>query len=228
MDVGSIVVESAEDAARTAAGFLSAAARAGGHVALAGGSTPRRAYELAAASEPDWSRVEVWLGDERCVPPDDPASNARLVRESLLDRLDVAPRAAHLVATELDADAAAAAYDAELEGVHLALALLGLGHDGHTASLFPGAVSLEERERRAVAAEPGLPPWVARITLTIPVFEAAAQVVFLAVGEDKADAVRRAFAEPPSPATPASLVRGVTTVAILDRAAASLLAAAPN
>lgn len=223
MDVEPIVVETAEDAARAAAELLAVAARVGGHVALAGGSTPRRAYELAAAEEADWSGVDVWLGDERCVPPDDEFANARLVRESLLDRIVVQPRV-HFVATELGPDGAAAAYDAELEGVQqLAFALLGLGPDGHTASLFPNAPSLDERVRRAVAAAPGLAPWVDRITLTIPVFAAASQVVFLAVGEDKADAVRRAFAEPPSPATPASLVRGVTTVAILDRAAASLL-----
>ena len=83
-------------------------------------------------------------------------------------------------------------------------------HDGHTASLFPHAPSLDEDEPLAVAAEPGLEPWVERVTMTIPALTAAAQVVFLAVGEDKADAARRAFAEPPSRATPASLVRSTS------------------
>jgi 6-phosphogluconolactonase len=103
--------------------------------------------------------------------------------------------------------------------------LLGLGTDGHTASLFPNAPALEVRDRLAVAAAPGLEPLVERVTMTIPALEAAGQVVFLAIGADKADPARRAFAEPPSRATPASLVRSAagTTTAILDVSAAALL-----
>ena len=105
----------------------------------------------------------------------------------------------------------------------LDLAVNGIGPDGHTASLFPGAAALAERERRAVAAEPGLEPFVARVTLTPPVFAAASLLVYLAIGEAKAEAVRRAFAEEPSAETPASVVRGRRTVALLDPAAAALL-----
>ena len=107
----------------------------------------------------------------------------------------------------------------------LDLALNGLGPDGHTASLFTDAPSLAVRDARAVAAEAGLEPWVDQVTLTVPMLSAAEQVVFLAVGADKAEAARRAFADPPSPSTPASLVRSTRgrTVAILDRAAARLI-----
>jgi 6-phosphogluconolactonase len=214
----------ADDPALHAVEHLVAVARAGGHIALAGGSTPRRAYELAAAVEPDWSRAHLWWGDERCVPPDDERSNYRLVREALLDRIDAQP-AVHRVETERGPEDAAAAYDAELDGLTLDLALLGLGADGHTASLFPNAPTLHERSRRAVAAEPGLEPWVPRVTMTIPVFEEAALVVFLVVGEEKAEAVKRAFIGPPDPATPASLVRSRDgrNIVLLDEQAASRL-----
>ena len=122
-----------------------------------------------------------------------PAARAR----ALLDRIIVHPTV-HAIATDLPANEAAAAYDAELRDEPLDLVLLGLGADGHTASLFPEAPTLDERERLAVAAEPGLEPFVERVTLTIPALESGAHVVFLVVGEEKADAVRRAFAEAPS------------------------------
>jgi 6-phosphogluconolactonase len=195
-------------------------ANAGGHVALSGGSTPRRAYELAAAARQDWSSVEFWWGDERCVPPDDERSNFRLAREALLDRLGGPPRAVHRVRGELEPNGAARLYDEELRGVTLNLVLLGLGPDGHTASLFPNDQALEEEDRLAVAVER---PDVARVTLTPPPLRAASHVVFLVVGEDKADAVRRALGGPPDPVTPASLIRGRRTTAILDRAAAAEL-----
>jgi 6-phosphogluconolactonase len=191
---------------------------------MAGGSTPRKAYELAAALDGDWGGVDLWYGDDRCVPAYDPLSNQLLVRESLLDRIIVHPTL-HPIRTDLPAEEAAAAYDAELRDEPLDLILLGLGSDGHTASLFPDAPTLAVRDRLAVAAEPGLDPFVERVTLTIPALESGAHVVFLAVGESKAEAARRAFAGPPSTSTPASLVRsreGKTTV-VLDEAAASLL-----
>jgi 6-phosphogluconolactonase len=222
MDVELVVVADAEAAAAEAARLLAEAVRAGQAVALAGGSTPCRAYELVAAAEPDWGRAELWFGDERCVPPDDERSNFRLAREALLDRLSVPPRAVHRVLTELPPREAAAVYAAELDHAPLGLALLGIGTDGHTASLFPNASSLEA-DALVVAAAPGLEPFVDRVTLTRPAFARAELVAFLAVGADKAGPVRRAFAEPPSPSTPASLVRGVRTIAVLDEAAASEL-----
>jgi 6-phosphogluconolactonase len=208
------VREAPAEAAEAAAKIL---ADSSGHVALSGGSTPRPAYELAAALKSDWSSEDVWWADERCVPPDDERSNYRLARESLLDRLAVSPRAVHRIEGELEPDEAARRYDAQLRGVTVDLALLGLGRDGHTASLFPGDAALEETERLAVAVER---PDVVRVTLTPPPLRAAAHVVFLVVGADKAEAVERAFAGGPDPATPASLIRGRRTTVILDRAAA--------
>ena len=212
------VSESPEEASRAAAELLVSAR---GHVALSGGSTPRRAYELAAELEPDWSDLELWWGDERCVSPDDERSNFRLAREALLDRLEVLPRAVHRIQGELEPEEAASRYDEELRGQTLDLALLGLGADGHTASLFPHDPALEERVSRAVAVER---PDVARVTLTPPPLRGAHHVVFLVVGEDKAAAALRAFSGQPDPGTPASLIRGEQTTALLDRAAASRLA----
>ncbi len=197
-------------------------AQAGGAVVLSGGSTPRRAYELAAELRKDWSSVSLWWGDERCVLPDDERSNYATAKTALLDRIDVQPEV-HRIRGELGAEEAARHYDEELRGVDLGLVAMGIGPDGHTASLFPNAPSLGERERLAVAAEPGLEPWVERVTLTLPAFAAAQELAFLVTGEDKADAVRRAFREPPSPDTPASLARGHRTVAYLDRSAAALV-----
>lgn len=209
-----------DEPAAAAAELLAETAAAGGHVALSGGSTVGNAYRTAAALAPDWGAVEVWWGDERAAPPDDERSNYRLVRETLLDLLETPPAAVHRIEGELGAVEAARRYDEALAGVTLDLAVNGIGADGHTASLFPHAPALGERERRAVAAEPGLEPFVARVTLTPPVFAAAGLLVYLVTGAAKAEAVRRAFAEEPSPATPASLVRGRTTIALLDRAAA--------
>jgi 6-phosphogluconolactonase len=127
----------------------------------------------------------------------------------------------HRIRGELGAEAAAHEYDDLLGGVQLGLALNGIGPDGHTASLFPHAPALEERHRRAVAAEATLEPFVPRVTMTLPMFATAEVVLFLVTGGAKAQAVGRAFVGEPSPATPASLVRGRTTVVVLDEAAAS-------
>jgi 6-phosphogluconolactonase len=217
-----VVVPTAEEAARAAAERLARTAATGGAIALAGGSTPRRAYELAAAIEPDWGAASAWWGDERCVPPDDPRSNYLLAREALLSRLTRPPEI-HRIRGELGAEAAALAYDRELEGVGLDLVLLGIGPDGHTASLFPDAPTLAERSRRAVPAEPALEPFVPRVTLTLPMLASAREVVFLVSGTDKAEAAERAFGGKPDPGTPASLLRSAAgvTVAILDMAAAA-------
>ena len=179
--------DSLAEAAPRAARSSSQAAR----LPVARTSSPR---ELHA----DWGDAEVWFGDDRCVPADDPRSNQLLVREALLERLVVAADRARDARRRSPPEAAAALYDAALTGEPLDLVLLGLGPDGHTASLFPDAPSLEVRDRLAVVAEPGLEPFVQRITLTIPALEAGRHVVFLAVGEGKATAVRRAFAEEPS------------------------------
>ena len=197
-------------------------AEATGHVTLTGGTTPTRAYELAAELRPDWSSTELWWGDDRCVPPEHEWSNYGLAKRTLLDRIAVQPAVVHRIQGELGAERAADEYDRELEGVTLDLVLLGMGSDGHIASLYPNAPGLAERERRAIPAEAELEPFVDRVTMTIPVLESAPLVLFFVAGAERADAVRRAFAEPPSEATPASLVRSKNgeTVVILDPAAA--------
>jgi 6-phosphogluconolactonase len=215
------VVDSSEEALDHAARELAAAARAGLHVALSGGSVAE-AFPAAAAAETDWSRAELWWSDERCVPPDDARSNYHLAREKLLERVAKAPRAVHRVRGELEPTRAAELYDDEVDGMRLDFALQGIGPDGHTASLFPGDPALDELDRRAVAVHRDD---VDRVTLTLPVLCAAETVLFLAFGEGKAEAVRRAFAEEPSKETPASLVRSAQgrTLVLLDRAAAARL-----
>lgn len=192
-------------------------------VALAGGSTPTAAYHLLAdpsgpwRAQIDWSRVEVFFGDERFVPPDHPDSNFRMAREALLAHVPV--HGVHRVPTELaSADEAARAYARELARVtgegaadeprppRLDLALLGMGADGHTASLFPGTTALFET-RRWVAA-----PWVEklrayRVTLTYPVLEQARRVVFAVGGADKAAVLAEVLAAPPGEGPPAARVR---------------------
>jgi 6-phosphogluconolactonase len=200
-------------------------AEANGHVALTGGTTPARAYELAAELRPDWSATELWWGDDRCVPPAHDWSNYGLAKRTLLDRIAVQPATVHRIQGELGAERAADEYDRELDGVTLDLVLLGMGSDGHIASLYPHAPGLAERERRAIPAEAKLEPLVDRVTMTIPVFESAPLVLFFVAGAERADAVRRAFADAPSEATPASLVRSKNgeTVVILDPEAAQEL-----
>jgi 6-phosphogluconolactonase len=221
-NLNGVEIRVVEDPAREAAGFLIEHATGGGHIALSGGSAPGPAYELAAQLHPDWGRAHVWFGDERAVPPDDSRSTYRLVRTTLLDSLSRSPEV-HRVRGERPAEEAAALYDQELDGVTLDLALNGIGPDGHTASLFPDSPALDERKRLAVAVEAGLEPYVPRVTMTPKVFTETAVLVYLVIGDSKAPAVKAAFADEPSPATPASQIRGRTTIAILDAAAASLL-----
>ena len=220
--MGDVELRVLDDPAAAVAELLAEAAASKGHVALSGGSSVGAAYSRAARLQPRWTGTHVWFGDERAVPPDDERSNYRLVRTALLDALAVPPEV-HRIHGELPTEEAAGLYDDELEGVRLDLALNGIGPDGHTASLFPDSPALEERERRAVRAEASLEPFVARVTLTPPVFAASELLVYLVTGSAKADAVRRAFAEEPSSATPASLVRGRTTIALLDDESAALL-----
>jgi 6-phosphogluconolactonase len=215
------VFDTPREAQSAAAELLVESARAGEHIALSGGDSPGPAYELAAGLEQDWSAATLWWGDERCVPPDDDRSNYLLVKKTLLDRITQQPEV-HRVQGELGGDEAAARYDSETEGLRLGLALQGIGPDGHTASLFPGAPTLDERERRVVAAPH---EDVERVTMTLPMLSAADKVVFLVIGESKAEAVRKSFAEEPSPETPASLLRSQNgeTIVLLDRAAAAEL-----
>jgi 6-phosphogluconolactonase len=213
------VFDAPEEAQGAAAELLVAAARSGAPIALSGGGSPGPAYEQAAELEPDWSSARLWWGDERCVPPDDERSNYLLVKKTLLDRLERQPAEVNRIRGELGGEQAADEYDRLLEGISLGLALQGIGADGHTASLFPNAPTLRERERRAVAVPH---EDVERVTMTLPVLSGAHEVVFLVLGEAKADAVARAFSGEPGPATPASLLRSSSgeTIVLLDRAAA--------
>jgi 6-phosphogluconolactonase len=210
-----------DDPAQEAAELLVAA---GGHVALTGGSTPRTAYERAAAAREDWSGVDFWFTDERCVPPEHEHSNFGMADRALLARAEGAT--VHRMRGELGPEDGAAAYENELDQFGpeaLDLILIGVGPDAHICSLFPGDEALGERERRVVGVEtPGMAPLVSRITLTLPVVNASTRIVFLVAGEDKAEAVRRVFAGPPDPNAPGSLVEG-DVVALLDSAAAARL-----
>jgi 6-phosphogluconolactonase len=224
-DAELLVTEDEETAARRVAELLAEGARTGLEIALTGGSTPGRAYELAAELEPDWSGAGVWWGDERCVPPGDDRSNFGLAQRTLLDRLEAQPGRLHRIRGEDDPAAAAASYDEELSGTTLDLVLLGLGPDGHVASLFPNSPGLTESERLAIPAEPKLEPFVERVTLTPPALRSARRLVFLVTGEQKAEAVAGALAGPPDPAVPGSLIRAESgeTLAILDEKAAARL-----
>ena len=218
------------DPAAEAADRMAAAAGGGAHLVLSGGSTPRAAYEQLAEKDVDWSGVTLWWGDERCVPPDDERSNYGMTKAALLDRLAGGGPQIRRVEGEREAAAAAHAYAAVLREAFDAelprfdFVLMGLGPDAHTASLFPGHEALEERDRTVIAvSEPGLAPWIPRVTLTPPVFRAAREMVFLVAGGDKADAVALAFAGEPRRDAPASLVLptdGALTL-VLDPAAAA-------
>jgi 6-phosphogluconolactonase len=224
-DVQLIVADDESAAAKRAAELLAESSRRGDEIVLTGGTTPGRAYELAAELEPDWSRAGVWWGDERCVPPDDERSNFGLARRTLFDRLEVQPGRVHRIRGEEEPDVAAASYERELRGTTLDLLLLGLGPDGHVASLFPNAPGLAETKRLVIPAEPKLEPFVERVTLTPPALRGARRIVFLVTGEDKAEAVADALAGQPDPAVPGSLIRAESgeTLAILDQQAASRL-----
>ena len=196
---------------------------------MTGGNTPRPAYEAAAASGGDWSHASLWFGDERCVGPGDELSNYRLVKESLLERLSGAKPAVHRMEGELGPDAAAEAYERELVAAGrpgFDLVLLGLGPDGHIASLFPNQASLSERERLVLGVhEAGLEPFVSRVTMTLPVLGSASRVVVLVCGQSKAGAVAAAFGPDakPDPRVPGSMLAPFASevTVLLDRAAAT-------
>jgi 6-phosphogluconolactonase len=238
-------VADAEAVARAAAeevveaGARAVAERGRFAVALSGGSTPRRLYRLLADPAAPfrgrlrWDAVHVFFGDERHVPPDHADSNYRMAREALLDHVEAA--SVHRIRGELpDAEAAAAAYEAELRAFFalgagdappaLDLVLLGLGADGHTASLFPGSPALEER-RRWVAAPLVEAVRAHRITLTLPMLVRAREVVFLVAGAEKAAALARVLGPADARPLPAARVHpgAGALVWIVDRAAAARL-----
>lgn len=223
------------------------AARGVFSVALAGGSTPKHCYELLAQAPRrqhiSWPDVQVFWGDERCVGDDDPRNNARMARQSLLNRVPIVTSHIHPIRCNGDAAAEAARYDKLLRHALLVpavpgsaaeiaptldLVLLGLGQNGHTASLLPASAVLQERQRWAaeVTEVAGTSPEVPRITMTLPILNGARMVVFMAFGEDKAEVVRAVLQGPQDgKRLPAQLIRPVSGVLIwlLDRQAASLL-----
>ncbi|HEY7258626.1 MAG TPA: 6-phosphogluconolactonase [Gaiellales bacterium] len=219
MPIELAVVADAEQASVRAAAALAAAARSGGAISLAGSNTPRRAYQLLS-EEPgiDWSQVHIWFGDERCVPPGDEDSNYRMAHETLISRIDIPAANVHRIRGEDDPDKAAATYADEIDGLSLDLALLGLGPDGHTASLFPQSPALDVRDRSAVAVVASKPP-ARRITLTFPVFERASSILVLAPGESKAEAIR-AVLRGPDKRYPASMLPADRTTILTDTAGA--------
>jgi 6-phosphogluconolactonase len=192
--------------ARAVGELLAEAARAGATIVLTGGSSAGEAYEHAAALESDWSEAAVWWGDERCVPPEDERSNYGLAKRTLLDRIADQPEV-HRIRGELDPADASGEYDKKLEGVALDLLLLGLGPDGHVASLFPHSPQLDERERLVTSGPAGLEPFVDRVTMTLPALLSAKRILFLVTGAGKAEAVERAFRGPVSEEVPGSLLR---------------------
>lgn len=226
-------------------------------VALAGGSTPSDLYRLLAGepyrTQVDWTRVRLFFGDERCVPPADPASNLYLVQQTLLagparshpepgavfpgngrhggNGVEAGPESARIfpIPTELPPAQAAAAYAVRLWsafGIHgtvspiFDLILLGMGPDGHTASLFPGAAALTEAHLPVVdtPAPEGVTPSVPRVTLTLPVLNAAQQVLFLVTGSNKRTALAAVMAGEPLPAGLVRPERG-SVIWLIDRAA---------
>jgi 6-phosphogluconolactonase len=215
-----------DDPARSVGELLAAQASAGGAIALTGGMSVARAYEHAAACEDNWRRVSLWWSDERCVAPGDELSNFGLARRTLLDRLARLPEV-HRIRGELPPATAAADYDAELAGVELELVLLGLGSDGHIASLFPGSPQLAERTLRVTSGEAGLEPFVERVTMTLPTLLAARRIVFCVTGLAKGPMLERAFRGEISDEVPASLLRtGQAPIEVFcDRAAGGLRAA---
>ena len=185
-------------------------------IVLAGGTTPRRAYEILAQKHADlpWARVHVFWGDERCVPPDHPDSNYAMAKRALLDHVGVDPAHVHRIPGELGAEAAAEAYQRELDAFHAEhqafdVVLLGMGDDGHTASLFPGHPAVQETVRRAVPVETQAkaPRW--RVSLTLPELAASSEVLFLVTGTAKHTVLRSIVANPDAAASryPAAAVR---------------------
>ncbi len=201
---------------------------------LAGGNTPRLLYERLAQApfrdQIDWARVEIFFGDERCVPPEHPDSNFRMANESLLGQVSIPQEQIHRIRGEIEPVQAAREYEAELKAAFRSpqpafdLVLLGLGEDGHTASLFPGSTALKHKKHWVTAVEHHRPPppLVTRITLTLPVLNAAREAWFLVSGGGKANILRRILdTEGETDLLPAQQVQPVSgeLVFLVDKAA---------
>jgi 6-phosphogluconolactonase len=175
-------------------------------ISLSGGSTPKTLYELLATEEfrdqLDWPRIEIFFGDERCVPPDHPDSNYRMVREALLDKVAIPGDNIYRIHGEIDPQQAAIEYGKllkeEFQDGGPDLTLLGMGPDGHTASLFPHTEALKEMKHRCVANfVPKFNAW--RITTTVPYINRSGQVLVMAVGKEKAPILQEVLEGPPDP-----------------------------
>ena len=212
--------------AEVLAGLLREAldARGEAHLALNGGSTPRPVYEQLPGLVADWSRVHLWFGDERCVPPDHPESNHRLAAETLIAGAGIAPERVHRMRGELGPDEGARAYAAELaehlelddDGIPiLDVVHLGLGPDGHTASLFPDHEALRVTGWATVGIHDSPKPPPERITLSLACLNAARYRVLHTAGEGKREALALALGEP-QPGTPASLLKRENLVIVAD------------
>ena len=238
----------AEALARRAAQYFvemageAVADRGRARIAISGGSTPKAVFELLAnpdlpwRSRMPWDSLDLYWVDERCVPPDHPDSNYRMIREALLDQVPLRPQQIHRIEGEINPEIAADRYESELrdsfrlEGAEMPrfdLIALGMGSDGHTASLFPHTAALHEMNRLVAANRvPQLDAW--RITLTWPVIDHASSVFFLVTGADKAMILNEVLTGPRDPERlPSQLiwpVSGILTF-ILDKAAAALLPA---
>jgi 6-phosphogluconolactonase len=234
--------ELADAAARTIADAAAAAVADHGRFtcALSGGDTPRDTYQRLAqpplVTRIPWAQTWVFFGDERCVPPDHPSSNYRMAHETLLAKVPIPALQVFRIRGEADdPEAAAAEYARRLTETfgtrrgawpRFDLILLGMGLDGHTASLFPGSPALKEVFRSVVAVHAAAATIPQRITLTLPVLEAAACVIFLVAGREKAKTVKAVFGAQPS-LLPAGMVQPVNgrLIWMLDRAAAALIRA---
>jgi len=207
------VLDSAAAVAAAGAAEIAKALRGGARtLVLAGGTTPQRCYELLADLDVEWGRVTILFGDERCVAPDHPDSNYLMAREALLDK--VSPATVHRMPGELGPDAGAAEYARVVAGLApLDIVILGVGEDGHTASLFPGHPALKARGWTVgVRNSPKPPP--ERVTLTFKALRGASQVIVLATGAGKAQAVAMAKRKE----VPSGMIAGAQW--LIDRAAA--------
>ncbi len=194
-------------------------------MALSGGTTPETVYQLLAgeyAQRIDWTRVRLILGDERYVPIDHPSSNTRMVEESLIHPLGLTPDQWITMDTELDWEDCVTDYSRRVQSVSIDLVLLGMGNDGHTASLFPRQFGPEVQARAVKGLAPVAPHQ--RISLSLPFINSARRALFLVAGEEKACTVSEVLSNPPSEDFPSSMViPDGDCLWLLDKAAASEL-----